>query len=223
MRNTAFLVGMILLFAAGAGAQVNPQSSPLLASADPGTPVTAALGSSPALALPSSRPAAQQPTVYGVFENFNWQLSGGYTFIRFYVVPGVTVNMNGINLGMVYYPKGKWIGAEGEFEGAWGSSIAGSCSCSTKLALALGGPRFRWAAPNAVELWAHGLVGVAHFLPQTSFGGQTAFTYVVGGGADIGPKHSKIAYRVSADMIGTRFFGTYQYSPQVSASFVYKF
>ncbi|MBZ5695856.1 MAG: hypothetical protein LAN36_10925 [Acidobacteriia bacterium] len=220
MRYTAFLLGVVLLFAAGAGAQVNSQSSPLLASADPGTPVTAALGSSPALALPSSRPAAQQPTVYGVFENFNWQVSGGYTFIRFYVVPGVTADMNGINIGMVYYPKGKWIGGEGEFEGAWGS--VGGCSCS-KLALATGGPRFRWAAPHAVELWAHGLVGMVHFLPQTAFGSQTAFAYVVGGGADIGPKHSKIAYRVSADMIGTRLFSTYQYSPQASISVVYKF
>jgi len=155
MRYTAFLLGVILLFAAGAGAQVNPQDSTLLASADPGTPYAATLGLSPALAQPSSQPAAQQPSVYGVFQNYNWQVSGGYTFVRFYVVPKVTTNMNAINIGMVYYPHGKWIGADGEFEGGWGS-IGG---VSSKLALIMGGPRFRWSAPRAIELWAHGLVG----------------------------------------------------------------
>ena len=220
MRNTVVLIGVILLFAAGAGAQMNQQNAPLLASAEPATPFAAAPGSSSALALPSNQPAAQQPTVYGVFQNYNWQVSGGYTFIRFYVVPHVTTDMNGLNIGMVYYPGGRWIGGEGEFEGAWGS-VAG-CSCG-KVALATGGPRFRWAAPRAVELWAHGLVGMVHFLPQTPFGGQTAFAYVVGGGADLGPKHSRIAYRVSGDMIGTRLFGTYQYSPQASVAVVFKF
>jgi len=219
MRLTALLLGVILLFAAGAGAQEYPQSSTLLASADPGTPVAVALGSSPALALPSSQPAAQQPTVYGVFQNYNWQVSGGYTFVRFYIVPHQESNMNGLNIGAVYYPGGKWFGVDGEFEGAWGTAFG----TTSKLALVMAGPRFRWSAPRAIELWAHGLVGAAHFLPQTPFGGQSAFAYVVGGGADLGPKHSKIAYRVSADMIGTRLFGTYQYSPQASISFVYKF
>ena len=221
MKYSAVLLGGMLLFAAGAGAQVNPQNSPLLAWADPGTPVTGALGSSPLPEPPPSQPASQQPAVFGVFQNFNWQLSGGYTFVRFYVVPNVTANMNGLNIGMVYYPGGRWIGAEGEFEGAWGS-FGGSCGCS-KMALAVGGPRFRWAAPRAMELWAHGLVGVVHFLPQTIFGGQSAFAYVVGGGADLGPKHSRIAYRISADMIGTRLFSTYQYSPQLSVGVVFKF
>ena len=58
------------------------------------------------------RPAAtrpQQPSVYGRFPEL--QLAG---ICRLYIFPflrraHVTENMNGINLGVVYYPGGKWI------------------------------------------------------------------------------------------------------------------
>jgi hypothetical protein len=239
MKQTAVLFAAILVLAAVAGAQANPDNSslPFAAAASDttalarGAPSLYAMATTPASVAanglsaagsgePGSSSADQQPpSVYNVHENYNWQASAGYTFFRFYLVPNVTLNMNGLNLGMVYYPRGHWVGAEGEFIGAWGS-IEG---LSAKYVQGMGGPRFRWAAPRGLEVWGHGLVGGSHFLPQTALGSQTSFTYEVGGGVDLNIHERKIAYRVGADMVGTRYFGTYQYSPKVSVAIVFKF
>ena len=162
----------------------------------------------------------RQPSVYGVFQSYNWQATAGYTFFRFYVVPHVTDNMNGINLGLQYYPGGKWFAADGEFVGAWGTNygIGG-----TKYVQGMGGGRVRWSAPRGLEVWGHALVGGSHFLPQTSMGSNAAFAYEAGGGVDLNIHQKRIAYRVSANMVGTRYFGTYQYSPNVSIGVVFKF
>ncbi len=238
MKQTAILFATILLLAATAGAQANPDNSlpvaPVVpdatAAAAPTAPSLFAVNAAPALAAtsapgaalsaePSSKSADQQPSVYGVFQSYNWQATAGYTFFRFYVVPHVTDDMNGINLAMQYYPGGKWFAADGEFIGAWGSALG----FSTKYVQGMGGGRVRWSAPRGIEVWGHGLVGGSHFLPQTAFGNQSAFAYEVGGGVDLNLHQKRIAYRVSANMVGTRYFGTYQYSPNVSAGVVFKF
>jgi len=244
MKHAGVLLGIILLLTIGANAQTNagnsmPLSSPssdagalpaapvastLLASAD--TPAAFPIGgfamagaNSPA----SSEPDPQQPTVFGVFQQYSWQAYIGYSFFRFYIYPkpNTIENMNGLNLGIVYYPHSEWFGADGEFMGGFGS-IFGQGS---RFGMGAGGGRVRWAAPRGLELWAHGLVGYSRFTPQTAFGGQTAFTYEIGGGIDIGigSNHRRIAYRVQADMVGTRFFGTYQYSPKIAAGIVFKY
>jgi hypothetical protein len=238
MKQTVVLCAVLFVFAAGANAQANSDTTlPLAPTADlaataafaDATPLIAAeTAASPAVdafatALsndPGSDAGAQeQPTVHGVFKNYNWQATAGYTFFRFYIVPHVTSNMNGLNLALVYYPKGFWVGGDGEFIGAWGS-IDG---LSTRYVQAMGGPRFRWAIPRGLEIWGHGLVGRSHFLPQTDLGNQGAFAYEVGGGLDFNIHQRRWAYRVSANMVGTRYFGTYQYSPNVSAGIVFKF
>jgi hypothetical protein len=238
MKQSAFLFTAVLLLAASAGAQSNPDNSlPVAPAANASTtgnaasePSLFAVATTPALAATSGAGEAassapgfgskdQQPTVYGVIQNYNWQVNGGYTFFRFYVVPHVTETMNGLNLGLIYYPGGKWIGAEGQFVGTWGSLIGET----SKYVQGMGGARFRWAAPRGLEVWGHGMLGGSNFLPQTSFGHQAAFTYAVGGGVDINPHQRRFAFRIGADMVGTRYFGTYQYSPQVSAALVYKF
>lgn len=245
MRHTAFLYGAILLFASSAGAQANletpvrPAFPALEVAQTPGitsspalprtfalalSPVAGPLGA-PSPATPkfsaSSEPAAQQPPVYGVFQVFNWQVYGGYAFVRFYEVPKIVVNLNGFELGMVYFPRGRWIGLEGKLLGGFGSQ-PNSC-CTAKFVVAAGGPRFRWAAPRGMELWAHGLVGGSHFLPQTAFGSQSAFAYELGGGIDIGGHNRRVGYRVGAAVVGTRYFGTYQYSPAFSVGIIYKY
>ena len=236
MRDAAVLLGAILLFAAGAGAQGNiadssqpsagaPQlARPVLGSAQEwALAVAPPTGAGTAVALPASPeprgPVPQQPGVQGVFQTFNWQLYGGYNFFRFYMVPGTTLNLNGFQIDMTYYPKSLWVGPEGQLIGELGS-YGGQ---TAKFAFAGGGPRFRWSKPRAVEVWAHGLVGYSHFRPQTIYGGQSSFGYEVGAGADVIAHHHRIAYRFGADMVGTRFFNTHQYSPLVTAGIVYKF
>jgi len=222
MKHAAFLFGVILLFGASAGAQINsdnslppapeagfasaPVTSPTLLAATatpsssafdgPGTPISSSAA--------SGAKDAQQPTVYGVFQNYNWQAYVGYSFFRFYAAPKVTLNMNGVNLGIVYYPRGLWIGADGEFMGEFGSYGR----YTAKFALGGGGARFRWSAPRGLEVWGHGIVGGAHFLPQTAYGGQSAFAYEAGGGVDINIHHQRWAVRAQADLVGTRFFST---------------
>src|ERR1700683_497751 len=238
MRRTVVLGAVPFVFAAGAKAQANSDSTlPLAPTADLAAPAVSVDATPPVAAETATSPAAdafatalssdpgpdsgaqEQPTVHGVFKNYNWQATAGYTFFRFYIVPHVTSNMNGLNLGLVYYPKGFWVGGDGEFVGAWGS-IDG---VGTKYVQAMGGPRFRWSLPRGLEIWGHGLLGGTHFLPQTALGNQGAFAYEVGGGVDLNIHQRRFAYRVSANMVGTRYFGTYQYSPNVSAGVVFKF
>jgi hypothetical protein len=237
MKQTVVLCAALLVFAAGAKAQAisddslplapvpatatatSNDTNPTVAEATP-APDASALGVTLASDPEASSSAQQEPpSVRGVFKSYNWQATAGYTFYRFYIIKGVQSNMNGLNLGMVFYPGGHWIGADGEFIGAWGS-VDGF---STRYVQAMGGPRFRWAAPRGLEIWGHGLIGGSHFLPQTSLGNQGAFAYEVGGGVDVNIHQRRIAYRASANMVGTRYFGTYQYSPNVSVGVVFKF
>ena len=204
-----------------AASTATPDSAPLVAAEiAPASPDASAL-SLAATPDPGSVSGDQRPSVHGVIKTYNWQATAGYTFFRFYIVPHLTRDMNGLNLGLVYYPGGHWIGGEGEFIGAWGSTIG--CGCSSKYVQGMGGPRFRWAAPRGLEIWGHGLIGGANFLPQTVFGNQGAFAYEVGGGVDLNVHQKRWSYRASANMVGTRFFSTYQYSPNVSVGIVFKF
>jgi hypothetical protein len=235
MKQTLFLCSAVLLLAACANAQAssdNTLAAPVAAVAAPGAstdtnPLSAA-ESAPAEANAFSSSVAsdsrssdsqEPPTVHGVFQNYSWQATAGYTFFRFYIVPHVETDLNGLNLGLVYYPKGKWIGADGEFISGWGSAFGRSAH----YVQGMGGARFRWSGPRGLEIWGHGLVGGANFLPQTSFGRQLAFAYEVGGGVDLNIHHRRFAYRASANLVGTRFFSTYQYSPNVSIGVVFKF
>lgn len=161
--------------------------------------------------------AAQGPQ--GVYaENQQSEIALTYTFVRFYEVPHTLPSENGFTLSGAYYPR-EWVAADVEFMGAFGNQNGEA----SQLLFFGGGPRFRWPASHVVQLWVHGLLGDAHFTPKTPYGSESAFAYEGGGGIDFAFHHNRLAYRVAADVIGTRFFGTYQYSPQASAGIVLKF
>jgi hypothetical protein len=240
MKQAVFLLGVLFFFAATAEAQLNIESSLPLASLAPGAALPASSPETPWIflaATPSSASAFPMPTanplagdaqeknpqpVYSVFPSYNWQATVGYTFFRFYVVPrpSTILNMNGLDLGIVYYPGGRRFGAEGDLMAVWGDSPYGLTS---KFGLATGGARVRWLAPGGLQVWAHGLVGGAHFLPQTVYGGQSTLAYQLGGGIDMVRRGGRFAYRAQADMVGTRFFSTYQYSPRISLGIVFRY
>jgi hypothetical protein len=240
MKRFAFLPVVVLLCAFNASAQQNSQNSPLFvspfgeadsqpASNSPVVPPLA-LTSSPRVpefelnaAIPAAVPLPPEPpqVVYGVKPTYDFQAYLGYTFFRFYEVPGTDVNLNGFNYSIVYYPdyfKG-WIAADGEFVAAFGSQF----NEKARFLLGMGGARFRWSLPRNIEFWAHGLLGGSHYVPQTSYGSQSALAYELGGGVDINSRNSRWAYRIGADAVGSRYFNTYQFSPKVSAGIVYKF
>jgi hypothetical protein len=245
MKRIAFLLGIVLLLAGSAAAQVNStdsltsaptaalplQPAPLANSqldlaVSPGVSSTPDLvpSSAPAdfgLALPSA-PVPGEPAdpqgVQGVFQYFNWQAYLGYTFVRFYEVPGTEINSNGLNFGAVYYVK-DWLGAEGEFVGTYNWQF-GACG---KFLMGVGGVRVRHSMQHNIEVWAHALAGGAHYSPQTAYGKEGAFGYLLGGGVDLNTRHRRISYTLSLDAAGTTFFGTYQVSPKISAGVVFKF
>jgi hypothetical protein len=226
MRYIAFLFIAILMAASGAGAQVNFSSyaltsSPFAGSIAAPAPVAQnvfmpAIFADPALLPPA--PAPEPQGIQGVFENYSWQAYVGYTFLRAYVVPGTAVNQNGVNASVVWFYR-DWIGFDGELMGAYGT-LSGDSSWTF---FGGGGPRFRYTLPRGLEVFAHGLVGYAHLTPQTPFGGENAFAYEVGGGVDLMRPHHRFGYRLEADMLGTRYFSVYQYSPKISAGIVFKF
>lgn len=230
MRHTFFLLGTVLLLTATAGAQSN-STQPLLLTTPtlslssifepaPATPFSIAPGTTVPAANGSLAAVADPPPqgVQGVFVSYNWQAYIGYTFFRFYVAPGIEENQNGFNYSMAYFLK-DWVALDGEFAATHGN-LNGQ---SSWFLFGGGGPRFRWSAPRNLELWGHVLFGYSHFTPQTPFGREEAFAYEAGGGVDINAHHHKIAYRIGADMVASRFFNTYQYSPKAFIGIVYKF
>jgi hypothetical protein len=240
MRYFAILLGLVLLLSLSAGAQSTVSNSALLPDsyfAVPATPdlvanaptisltpfSTAPANTPPSGFAPSTplslmpAPAAPPQDVTSVFENYAWQLYGGYTFLHFYELPGITPSMNGFNYSIVYYWK-DWLGFDGEFA----ATHATQDDVSSWFLFGGGGPRFRWSAKKGVEVWAHALAGYSHFTPQTPAGNQHAFAYELGGGVDL-PFKPRWALRVGADAMCTTYFNTHQFSPTAHAGVVFRF
>lgn len=169
-------------------------------------------------ATPTSTEADPPQYVQSVYETYRWQAYVGYSYLRFYEVPTITRNTNGFMYSMVYYLK-DWIALDGEFD----ATHLNQFNTGGWLLLGLGGGRFRWSGPRGLEVWGHAMGGYSHFTPQTAFGSEHAPAFEVGGGVDLNGRRGRLGYRVEADMVGTRYFNTYQYSPKVSVGVIIKF
>ncbi|HVB86321.1 MAG TPA: hypothetical protein VNK23_06605 [Candidatus Dormibacteraeota bacterium] len=231
MRQAAMLFGVVLLFAFGAGAQSSATSLPPLP--DSAT-VEAAAAPGPQLFAMASPEAAAEPLgfghkflpgvggnqpIYGVMPDYNWQVYAGFSYTRFYEAPGTAANLAGFDFAVAYFPHIRWIAGEGDISATFGSQSGQSAD----LVTAMGGVKLRWPAESGTSFWAHGLAGTADLSPKTVYGGQHAFSYEFGAGADLAPRRSRVSYRVEADIVATFFFGTYQYSPKITAGVVYRF
>ena len=229
------MVEGLLFVAVNAGAQSNFGNSVTLASpafmtyaVTPATPATSAdptadspaVFAAPAFAspAPAALPAAMPQDVQGVFNKYSWDVYAGYTFFRFYEVPGIVSNMNGGNVSAVYWYR-DWLGADAEVMAAYGSQPGQN----SWLVFGGVGPRVRWVKPKGIDLWAHALIGGLFIDPQTPYGSQGAFAGLFGAGVDLNAHHRHMALRIAVDGIASRFFETYQLSPKVSAGLVYKF
>jgi hypothetical protein len=231
MRYVSLLIGAILLVAMNAAAQINvinpptnqafPQVALMASSGESfnftGLPATTAGLTS--TASPAANPAVDPPQyVQSVYENYAWQAYIGYEYLRLYQVPSITKNTNGFTFGLVYYIN-NWFGVDGELDATHLSEFG----TDGWFLMGGGGPRFRWSAPRGLELWAHVLGGYSHLTPQTAFGDVHAPAFEAGGGVDIKSFHRRLAYRIEADMMGTHYYNTFQYSPKVTAGIVIKF
>jgi hypothetical protein len=205
MRKALFLLGMVISFTAIVGAQSNTTGSSLL-------PSSFLLPAPPAVA-----PAMQDDASHGSFPKSGFELGVGYSYFHFFSGHNLSPNMNGFNASLLYYFK-DMLGAEGEMTGALGSQKGQSA----RFVFVGGGPRVRLTGPSKIEVWAHGLVGYAHYVPQTALGKQGAFGFELGGGVDYRARYW-LSYRVAADMIGSTLFSSTQFSPKISAGIVINF
>jgi hypothetical protein len=233
MKYSSILFGSLLCLTFSTAAQTNFAQVSLAAPAFGVTPAVAA-GPAAVAGMVSAQPApesafgapfaplspAEPPPqgVQGVFEKYSYDAYIGYTFFRFYEVPGINSNMDGFNGSFVYWYRDR-IGIDSEVFATYGSQ-PGQNSWLTTGGI---GPRIRWIKPKGIDLWAHALFGGSYITPATPYGGQGSVTGVFGAGADLNGHHRHMAIRVAVDGVATHFFGTFQFSPKVSAGIAYKF
>ena len=245
MKQAAWVCGAvfaILMVSCAASAQSMASGPVTFRSAAPSAiedPIVAQLGdvpASPSFAMASAAAPAAEPMpafqkdappagsgadtppvgVFGVFPSYKWQVYVGYTFIRFYVVPGVENNTNGLDFSVAYYFRDK-VAVDGELAVS-GGTYTGQ---NSQFFIGMGGLRYRHPMGRDA-VWIHGLAGEAHFSPQTSYGSEDGFGYELGGGIDVSPSRLRVSLRLEADMVGTHLYGTYQYSPKISFGLVFK-
>lgn len=216
MKFAALGLWASLVFASGAAAQSVTPASYIAASLTAAP--SSASGPPASAALPSDPPSSVHEPVYGVLQDLDFQVYGGFTYFRFYELPGVTGNLAGLNVSLAYYPHAGHLGADGEFAVGFASQNG-----NTTLGMGMGGGRFRISAPRYTEVWVHALAGGAHFIPKTPYGSESAFAFEAGGGVDWAPHGERLAFRVQGDLLGTYFFGTHQYGPKISIGVAYKF
>ena len=217
----------------------NPASFSSTANSTTQDPLVAQLGDVPAipsfaLASAAARAAAPMPSfqkdappsgsgadtppvgVFGVFPSYKWQVYVGYTFIRFYVIPGVENNTNGLDFSVAYYFRDR-VAVDGELA-ITGGTYTGQ---NSQFFMGMGGLRYRHPL-GETAVWIHGLAGEAHFSPQTPYGSEDGFGYELGGGIDVSPRRLRVSLRLEADVVGSHLYGTYQYSPKISFGLVFK-
>ncbi len=224
MRLTSVLLAIFLFGVGSASAQTLSDGALLVGAPSPAltsaaaNPVFSAVLPKAVLASMRPAPAPAPQEIEGVFPGYSWQASVGFTYMRFYEVPGTVVSTSGFNGSMAYSLK-PWAAVEGVFDAGVGTQPGQT----VQTVFTGGGLRLSAAQSDALTLWIHGDAGEAHFSPKTSFGGENAFGYEAGAGVDVSPRHHRIGYRLGVDMVGTSFFGTYQISPKISAGIVFKF
>jgi hypothetical protein len=233
MKYLSILVGTLLFAALSTSAQNSFAHVSFAAPSFGVTPASAV--SSPSFALPVEQPSpfasfalvpappAPDPepvpqAIQGVFEKYNYDAYAGYTFFRFYEVPGIDFNMNGFNGSFVYWYRDR-IGPDAEVFATYGNQPG----INTWLTFGGIGPRVRWIKPRGIDFWAHALFGGAYMTPKTPYGGQGTVAGAVGAGVDLNGHHRHMALRIGIDGIATHFFGTFQFSPKASVGIVYKF
>jgi hypothetical protein len=222
-----------LVAASGAGAQSNfgnsvslvPSPFVAAASAPNVTFAPAASSSIPAdLAAPiaspepAPSPAPMPQSVQGVFERYQSDIAVGYTFFRFYETPSDQLNGNGFNISGTYWYH-DWWGPDAEFFATYSTQPG----VNSWVGLGAGGLRVRKVMERGLDVWAHGLIGVAYLAPKAPYGDEWGGAAVLGVGADLNAHHRHVAYRLAVDAVGTHFFGVYQLSPKVSVGVVFKF
>jgi hypothetical protein len=162
----------------------------------------------------------------GSHEDDPWQIAIGYQYNRDNLL-GSPFNTHGVNISLARY-FGRWIGVEAQvgvgFLGNTGQTTTPP-NLGAKSIFVGAGPRLAIRNRSRFEPWGHLVVGMEHFrFSQTSglLGSNNALAGVAGGGVDV-YLNARLALRVEADAMGSRFFSTTQRSFQVVGGLVLGF
>ncbi|MGA2482633.1 MAG: hypothetical protein ABSF92_05910 [Candidatus Acidiferrales bacterium] len=210
MRKPLVLVCAMLGLAAGAVAQESGGTGAL-------TLTSAASPDTPAM---SAAPAAPEPSPmwrFGLREEKSWQLSMGYTYVRFRSAP-LTTNLNGVNTMLAKYFS-DWLGVEGEVTAAFGGVIPGG---RAKYLFYGGGPRIAARNMWRLEPWVHAVAGGVYVQPQVAGVSRSGFGLEAGGGVDLRWR-PRMAIRLEGDWTRSRVYGGNQNNFQAVTGLVFNF
>ena len=155
------------------------------------------------------------------------EVFAGYSYLFTVVGTGIkNTNSNG-GKADAEFSLNNWFSVAGDFGGYYSSNFAGSKQSNTLLTF-LGGPRFSLRSGKA-RLFGEGLFGGAH--DSVSTFSANAFSFAVGGGADVNLSEHFGIRVVEADYLYTKFnlvpfFGpnnTKQNSARISTGVVIRF
>jgi opacity protein-like surface antigen len=142
--------------------------------------------------------------------------------------------LNGWLFSGNYNVKGSWLGIEGEISGHYGSQnlsalpiiIPGApVSVDNSLHNFDFGPRVTWRSPEQpVEAFGHVLFGASHAKISAAGISQadTAFSWVLGGGADYN-FNANWGARAQLDLLHTDFFSNGESHPRFALGLVFRF
>lgn len=185
--------------------------------------VSVPLGGRSSSAAPSAGAPGPKPRfIYGFREDYRFQLSLSYAYVRFTSTP-FDANLHGLNTTLVYYTN-EWFGVEGTVTAAFSGNPSGfGPSSNAKYLFYGGGPRIAWRQSNRRwEPWAHALVGGLHMQPQTALGGRNVFAFGLGGGVDW-RWNPRLSVRLGADWTRSGLYSENQNNIQVTAGIVFHF
>lgn len=167
---------------------------------------------------------AQVPTSGNVFV--------GYSYMSADLVSGDRANLNGWNASV----EGKvlpLLGIVADFSGHYGSQnipeLAGCLGCVVGVSNSIHEENYLFGPRLSISLgkfrpFVHGLIGVGHINvgADGASGSDTSFADALGGGIDY---HliPLLSWRVQADALQTRFFGTTQENVRISTGITIHF
>jgi len=172
-------------------------------------------------ALSPSLPSAPQPRPQTAPEDlFPWQINLGYEYLRVDSGGGVHFGLHGFTTSGTRFFN-DWLGVEAGVSGAFGSPFG----IPTRWFWYGAGPKIAWRHHSRIHPWGHVLVGGARIRVVQSAGVPAAinsFSWVAGGGADI-RLNGRLAWRVEADYVNTRFSSATQHNSRYRSGIVLNF
>ncbi len=172
-------------------------------------------------ALAPGLPSAPQPRPQSASEDlFPWQVSLGYEYLRVDSGGGIHFGLHGFTTSGTRYFN-DWLGVEASVSGAFGSPFG----IPTRWFWYGAGPKIALRRQGRIQPWFHFLAGGARIRVVQSAGVPAAtnsFSGVAGGGADF-RLNDRLAWRVEADYVYTRFSSASQHNSRYRSGIVLNF